>query len=603
MSSNKKIKINEIFNPDTFTNENKIPKINKFSEDEEEYSENIKKNKKTKNKKTKKIEIPIIEEEIEDIKFPEDENYDLFEELLITKDESLKPKLKEIIKSIKDNIPNEDKILKSSISDKNKEKALELLIVLNGTNDISSEYTYLKNKINRIINTIPNNLSEKLKNEVIELRNEIDSNIPDIEKIIKSNITKGNKLRALELFDQMNILIDQDEYNENINYLKNEINEIINNNQSKEYIEWVEKQENTNFENDSFITKTYNLNANEDIKSSIYKMVKKYKNLNKDDDNKGLRDKINFCLSLPFNNIKPINTDLFNIYNKLNESLYKMNNVKELIIQSINDRIHNSSSKSILTLKGEPGVGKTKIAETIAEAIGLPFNKISFGGETDVTNLKGSNNVWSSSSSSIFLKYLSKAKCSNMVILLDEIDKIGRTQKGIEVQNALLHILDYEQNNKFKDSYIDEFDHDLSNIWFIISMNDESSLDKALIDRLNIIDVPSYDIDEKIEIIINYTLPKILKNKGLNKDDLQLTKNAAKTIVIKNGLRKSSYIIEDIISKINLYKINMESKNKIPLTYKIEDFTGFPYIIKNTLVSDIINLQKKEKTYKLSIYS
>src|SRR5690606_24425082 len=128
----------------------------------------------------------------------------------------------------------------------------------------------------------------------------------------------------------------------------------------------------------------------------------------------------------------------------------------------------------------KPGVGKTKLVKTFAKLSGLDFEIINLGGMHDSTMLKGSDSVWARASPSLLIQFLAKFKSSNVIILLDEIDKISDTEKGLEVQHALLHLLDPTQNNTYQDLYLNDFSHDLSNIWFIPTMNDDTCLSQPL---------------------------------------------------------------------------------------------------------------------------
>jgi len=200
-----------------------------------------------------------------------------------------------------------------------------------------------------------------------------------------------------------------------------------------------------------------------------------------------LREKLKWALSLPYRKIinptlSPTDHMGINLYctqikEKLDEKIYGMNQVKEEMLETVVNRITNPHHKNgHIALKGEPGVGKTVICQTLAEALDLPFERIALGGLKDSSLLKGNDNVWVGAEPSIILKALKRMNCANGIIFFDEIDKLGETAGGFEVQSALLHITDPSQNMEFKDDFLSEFPHDISKILFLFAMNDDSLL-------------------------------------------------------------------------------------------------------------------------------
>lgn len=200
-----------------------------------------------------------------------------------------------------------------------------------------------------------------------------------------------------------------------------------------------------------------------------------------------LREKLKWALSLPYNKIiKPkllssdhtgINRYCTQIKAHLDKKIYGMEQVKEEMLETVVNRITNPSHKhGHIALKGKPGVGKTVICQTLANALGLPFERIALGGLKDSSLLKGSDNVWVGAEPSIILKALKRMNCANGIIFFDEIDKLGETVGGFEVQSALLHITDPSQNMEFKDDFLSEFPHDISKILFLFAMNDDALL-------------------------------------------------------------------------------------------------------------------------------
>lgn len=281
---------------------------------------------------------------------------------------------------------------------------------------------------------------------------------------------------------------------------------------------------------------------------------------------------LNFALSLPYGKKKEMLPStlsggvvdrkkfLENVKAHLDANLFGMNKAKEQLLVALNNKLTNPSSSFSLGFKGPPGVGKTKVAAVFAEAIGFPIEKITLGGLQDATLLKGSQKNWVGSSSSMILQIMARMKISNGIILFDEIDKLN-TDKGIEVQNALLHITDYSSNSEFTDAFVSDFSHDISNLIFFYSLNDEHSVNPILRDRLTIIDIEPYTHEELTNIGLNYTLKKEQKALNLTNEDFEITYDNMKFIVNKlyanvkkSGVRKLEQAIKYICSCINFMK-------------------------------------------------
>ncbi len=277
-----------------------------------------------------------------------------------------------------------------------------------------------------------------------------------------------------------------------------------------------------------------------------------------------------------------------------------MNSTKEHVLRIINDKIRGVCDSPIIALQGSPGVGKTKLAKAIATALDLPFHKISLGGNIDVTMFKGSETVWVGSNPSLLVQFLARSGTSDIVILLDEVDKLGDTHAGLQIQHALLHILDPIQNKEFQDVYLNEIPHDLSRIWFVLSMNDETRLDKTLLDRLNIVRVNDYSPSEKAEIVMNYTMPHILKDKGFLPGELILSQEACDLCVAYSGkdggIRKIEHILNEVVSKINLYA-SVSGDVRKNMTYRIPKFNGFPYVVTDETMKAVVKIERHELSY------
>lgn len=534
----------------------------------------------------------------------------------------LEPQLKRLRKNIRDDRPTIPKILRSGLSEKEKERALQLYDVLMNTESETLDHIYLNTKISDMIRCAPTELDPEINDQLKQLRQKMEGARPTIQKIMSSRITQSDKIRALQLYEMLQQCnFNSDDWFET----QRRINSILNAQlDTKEELEHLEREE--AHMKDVMISyhldlkrKIFGLDADLTVKTRIYEMYTDMISCDVSDSKySDLKDKIMWAIKLPYRRTIPsllidknpdnIRSYCQAVYNRLDAEIYGMKEAKEHVIQAINDRIYNPNSRIMLALKGKPGVGKTKLAKTIAKAAGLPFDKISLGGTIDSTIFKGSDNVWRGATPSLLLQILSRVKYSNAVILLDEIDKLSTSEKGLEVQHALLHILDPTQNSEFQDSFLNEFPHDISKIWFIPAMNDDTHLDAALRDRLNIIEIPSYSHSDMIQIIKHHTLPDMLLDKGISITDVTITDSAAQTLlsllgneVKSTGMRPVEHAITDIVSKINLLRTLHGCESSLPLTFTLPDFKGFPYVITNETIYSLYK-SRKNNVRHLSIY-
>jgi ATP-dependent Lon protease len=281
-----------------------------------------------------------------------------------------------------------------------------------------------------------------------------------------------------------------------------------------------------------------------------------------------LHSKLEWYSLLPFESCTSFETDdpkkyLTLLREALDKRLYGLQEVKQQIIMAVHDRLRNPTCKrNILVLKGPKGSGKTKIAQIVANTIGLPFYKIALGGLIDATVFKGSDQVWSGSSPSMILQILARSRCSNPVILLDEIDKLSHSEKGIEVANSMLHVLDPTQNTQFHDLFLSEIPHDISGIWFFVTMNESSPLADALKDRLEIIEISPYTTKEMVQIVKKHIFPELMAEKNVQSELITLSDEAVELLCATKGkesLRTVERHLARLISKLSLLNTMGES--------------------------------------------
>lgn len=457
----------------------------------------------------------------------------------------------------------------------------------------------IDNRINPMYDSLLNELRQNIKDET-----------PTLETILSANITKEDKKYCIKLYDQLN-----DPDTSVSQYYS--INELIYNmiSKGKQYNkDQVIQLENTETRLKELATPCDNLknqilklNADTKTKAVIYGQ---YTDMLEHEVGSqaynSLREEIEWSVRLPHNNVhnsidlsKLTNTNRNQYYidfmDKMNKKLYSMYHIKLKMLHIINSR--SSSDGKIggnIAITGPPGCGKTQICKAFADVLSIPFEMISVGGMSDASIFKGSDRVWNSASPSIILQILSRIKSSSGVIMFDEIDKLGETPKGKEVQYALLHISDYVHNKEFRDNYLNKYTHDFSKIWFVYCMNTPETLDPALRNRLDIIETVPYSIEDKIVITREYVLKNSLIDVGMKSDSVIINKDALKYLVKsleEPGIREIEKIIKHIVGKVNMYRsvvLKDGSTGDLDLGYVIPKFK-LPLRINSKLIKNLIN--------------
>ncbi len=242
------------------------------------------------------------------------------------------------------------------------------------------------------------------------------------------------------------------------------------------------------------------------------------------------RNYLELILDLPWNEYSTDKFDLKKSQKILDRDHYGLDEVKKRIIEYLAVlKLRNDMKSPILCLYGPPGVGKTSLGKSIAESLGRSYVRISLGGMRDESEIRGHRKTYIGAMPGRIIQSLKKAKKSNPVFVLDEIDKLTQGSQG-DPSSALLEVLDPEQNNSFYDNFL-EMGYDLSKVMFIATANNISSIHPALRDRMEIINVSGYTLEEKIEIASKHLLPKQLIEHGLNKKQLNLKKPIISKII------------------------------------------------------------------------
>ncbi len=289
-----------------------------------------------------------------------------------------------------------------------------------------------------------------------------------------------------------------------------------------------------------------------------------------------IRGYLDIIFALPWHEKSELTTDIKSAEKYLNNSHYGMEKAKERILESIAVQIKTGEipKKTILCLYGAPGVGKTSLAEAMAKATGREFVKISLGGVGDEAEIRGHRKTYLGSMPGKIILAMKQAKTTNPLILLDEIDKIVSDNRG-DPAGALLEVLDYQQNSKFVDHYL-EVEYDLSNVLFVATAN-SLKIARPLLDRLEVIKVPSYLENEKFKIAKNYILPRQLKENGLTEKEIKIHDSAIldtiKYYTMEAGVRELERKIAKLCRKAVI--TTLKSKKIVDISSKnLKEFLG-----------------------------
>ena len=335
-----------------------------------------------------------------------------------------------------------------------------------------------------------------------------------------------------------------------------------------------------------------------EYKSQLINIIKdKIKNGGSEEYHKAL-ELINIVLDIP-TCVKNINPDVAVVVNKLakhlDDSMYGMENIKLKVLESICSILcSKNNSGKILTLVGPPGVGKTAICSVISKAMDIPFSTISLGSISDPSDLCGHSSTYIAARPGRFLNILRQAGQLDNLILLDEIDKLN--SKGTfesSISSVLIHVLDPSQNDKIRDAYCQDFPFDMSKTFFILSCNDITKIDKVLTDRLEIVHVSGYDINEKTEIVCRHLIPKLIEKYGMKTQDFIVNKtDIAELIKLyeekvstsgKSGVRSINRFFETIFCKLVLSK-NISKDSKYHKMLKVHNLK-IPLALNKSLLS------------------
>ena len=324
---------------------------------------------------------------------------------------------------------------------------------------------------------------------------------------------------------------------------------------------------------------------NKEIGIAFDKELKKLQRMNPSmSDYSVQRSYIELILDLPWNQYSKDKFDLAFARKILDSEHFGLTEVKERIIEHLAVlKLRGDMKSPILCLFGPPGVGKTSLGKSIAAALGRNYERVSLGGLRDEAEIRGHRKTYIGAMPGRIIKSIKKANSSNPVFVLDEIDKVTRDNHG-DPSSALLEVLDPEQNESFHDNYL-ELDYDLSKVMFVATANSLDTIQPALRDRMEIIEINGYTLEEKVKIAQKHLLPKQLKRHGLKKNDLVLSDSVLEKIIDQytreSGVRLLEKRINKIIRHIAKSVVLKKSVYKKPNKKQIELMLGAPKYDRN----------------------
>ena len=430
-----------------------------------------------------------------------------------------------------------------------------------------------------------------LKNieSILFLVNFISSNM-DIDYKVKQDLLEINnvKQRGLKLLEILNNQV-------NILKIKSDIQKKVKSDIDKQQKEYLLHQQIKTIQNelgdnpaDSEIQeikeKASSKKWNDNIKKIFDKEFKKLQRINQAAPDYSIQTNyLNEMLDLPWNHYSKDNLDLKHAEEVLNKDHYGLEKVKERILEYIAVLKLKANMKSpIICLYGPPGVGKTSLGKSIAEALNRKYIRMSMGGLHDEAEIRGHRKTYIGAMTGRILQNIKKAGTSNPVFVLDEIDKVSNDYRG-DPQSALLEVLDPEQNSTFHDNFLD-MDYDLSKVMFVATANDLSTIAPALRDRMEIIEINGYLIDEKVQIAKRHLITKELENNGIKSKNITIPDDTIEYIIEKytreSGVRALEMMLAKLMRRI-AKNVAQDSNYTILVTKdKVKDLLGSPIFLR-----------------------
>lgn len=449
------------------------------------------------------------------------------------------PYMNATVREVPETSPENTDVEFSAIIDSIKDLALE---IIKHSPNIPSEASFAIKNIESnsfLVNFVSSNmnLSVKEKQELLEINDLQDRALATL-KYMNVEFQKLELKNVIQSKVQSDMNQQQREY-----FLHQQMKTIQEELGGVSYEEEVEEMK----------AKAKKKNWNEDVAKHFDKEIAKMQRMNPQVAEYSIqRNYLDLFLELPWNKYSKDIFDLNRAKKILDRDHYGLDDVKRRIIEHLAVlKIRNDMKSPILCLFGPPGVGKTSLGKSIAEALGREYVRISLGGLRDEAEIRGHRKTYIGAMPGRILQSLKKAGTSNPVFVLDEIDKLSNSHQG-DPSSAMLEVLDPEQNSEFYDNFL-EMGYDLSKVMFIATSNSLSTIQPPLLDRMEIINVTGYTIEEKVEIGKRHLLPKQLKEHGLTTENLKIAKPQLEKIV--EGYTRESGVrgLEKQIAKMVRY--------------------------------------------------
>ena len=430
-----------------------------------------------------------------------------------------------------------------------------------------------------------------------ELRRQVreEKNLPKIMDLIANNLPfyyeqKQEILEAVSLTERYEVLMALLLKEIEITAIKNEFQAKVKKRVDKNQKEYILREQmklireelgedNAESDADAYLEQLKKLKADKEVKEKIRKEILRFKNISGSSSESAVsRGYIETMLELPWNKASKDNKDLKNAERILNEDHYGLEKVKERMLEFLAVRNLTKKGESpIVCLVGPPGTGKTSIARSVARALDKKYVRISLGGVRDEAEIRGHRKTYVGAMPGRIVNGLRSAGVKNPLMLLDEIDKVSSDYKG-DTSSALLEVLDSAQNSSFRDHYI-EVPFDLSHCMFITTANTTDTIPRALLDRMEVIELGSYTDEEKLQIAKRHLLPKQLKKHGIKRTQVRVSDDAIREIIAcytrESGVRSLERQIAALCRKCAMRFVSDEPPKRISITGgNLEDFLG-----------------------------
>lgn len=480
------------------------------------------------------------------------------------------------------------------------------------------EYTQMEPYFEAVVKTMPSALMESdqeeamlrlLLDEVSEHGSLLFAHPADVTALVDAaqtadkisdiiafylRISEEDKMKYLSLTsveERLTELLKDIEKEKNIAELEMKINQEVKRSLDehqkefylREKMKAIHKELGDDYSKDSvsqeFREKVQSLKMPEAVKQKALEEIKRFEMLPANSSESGVvRTYLEWLVALPWNVQTEDNKDILFAEKTLNEQHFGLEKVKERILEYLAVKTMTGKNPStILCLVGPPGVGKTSLARSIADALGRKFVKVSLGGVKDESEIRGHRRTYLGALPGRMIQAMKKAGTTNPVFLLDEIDKMASDYKG-DPASAMLEVLDPEQNSHFSDHYLEE-EYDLSQVLFVATANYLENIPAPLRDRMDIINVDSYTEQEKAEIATRYLIPRQLEAHGLNADQLTIVDGVVMEMIQyytrEAGVRQLERLVGSICRKVarkllaeNLETVHVDSKMLVSLLGK-----------------------------------